>query len=255
MLNVVDVGASVGKFASYIAASKLNVNVVAIEPIPDIAAEIPKAANLTIVNKALCAAEKIPKNGKRKFNRMVWSELSTFNDVNADLDKDLWVHHLPGLEVSTEIEVECCTLETLLMDLRIAAIDFLKIDTQGSDLEVFLSAGDFLPKISSAVLEFPYTKDSSLYEEEPDIIQAIQRLSDVNFFPVRIVPNGAGECNLFVRNGSFSVESYFQLEKMLELEIAPTLKIGDYHPYQRLSFLGLFLVKTKILIKHKLLKL
>ena len=78
----------------------------------------------------------------------------------------------------------------------------------------------------SCVLEFPYSKNSSLYSEEIDISEGIEELGKIGFSPVRIVPNGAGECNAFFLNTNYSIEDYFQMEKELGFNIAPTLKIG-----------------------------
>jgi len=133
-------------------------------------------------------------------------------------------------------------------------VDFLKIDTQGGDLEVFLSAGSFLKDIRAAVLEFPYTSKESMYEDEIDIVTAIKELSAYNFYPVRIVPNGGAECNVFIRNGNFTLEQYFRLEKDLQFEKAPTLKLGRHNPYVNMKKRDLYLMRLKIFVKHKMLK-
>ena len=41
------------------------------------------------------------------------------------------------MEIVEEVMVDCITLEELINELNIREIDFLKIDTQGTDLEVF----------------------------------------------------------------------------------------------------------------------
>jgi hypothetical protein len=183
---------------------------------------------------------------------MLNSELSTFNTVKPEINSTVYAPHLPGLQVSAEIQVECTTLESLLEDEGIKRVDFIKIDTQGNDLEVFLSAGTFLEVISAAVLEFPYTDESAIYEKEINLVSALAELAKVNFYPVRIVPNGGGECNVFVRNGNFDIESYFSLEKFLDFENAPTLKIGKHDPYINMSVPRRITLKLKVWIKETL---
>lgn len=195
------------------------VTVVAVEPIPSAAAQIQPRANLIVIEKAI-----LSKNGKEKLKVAKNDELSSFKVLNHAIDRNLLDFHLSYMEIVEEIVVDCITLEELINQLHIDEIDFLKIDTQGTDLEVFLSAGIHLSKIKSAVLEFPFTTNSSLYEDEVDVKEAIRILGENGFFPIRLLPNGAGECNLFICNLNFSINDYLLLEKELCFYEAPTLK-------------------------------
>ena len=255
MAIIVDVGASVGLLSTYMAKLSKENTVYAIEPLPDIAESIEKLPNTTVICRAICSQEKIPASGKRIFKRMKWTELSTLNEVRTNIDVEINAGYLEGIEVDLETEVKCSTLEDLIREFNISAVDFLKIDTQGNDLEVFLSAGMFLKNIKVAVLEFPYISEKSMYEDEIDLLSALKELSKHNFFPVRVIPNGAAECNLFIRNGNLSLESYFKLEEDLRLQGAPTLKLGPHNPYVNMTRRELVLMNLKIFIKHKLLRL
>ena len=255
MAIIVDVGASVGLLSTYMAKiSKGNI-VYAIEPLSDIAESIEKLPNTTVICRAICSQEKIPASGKRIFKRMKWTELSTLNEVKTKIDAEINAGYLEGIEVDLETEVKCSTLEDLIREFSISTVDFLKIDTQGNDLEVFLSAGIFLKNVKLAVLEFPYISEKSMYEDEIDLLSALKELSKYNFFPVRVIPNGAAECNLFIRNGNLSLESYFELEKELRFDEAPTLKLGLHNPYINMTKRSLLLMNLKIFIKNKLLRL
>ena len=255
MAIIVDVGASVGLLSTYMAKLSKENLVYAIEPLPDIAESIEKLPNTTVICRAICSRENIPASGKRIFKRMKWSELSTLNDLKINIDAEVNAGYLDGIELDTETEVECSTLENIIQEFNINEVDFLKIDTQGSDLEVFLSSGKFLKNIKIAVLEFPYISAKSMYENEIDLLTAVKELSKHNFYPVRIVPNGGIECNLFVRNGNLSLESYFKLEEDLGLQGAPTLKLGQHNPYVNMTKRAILLMNLKIFIKHKLLGL
>ena len=48
-------------------------------------------------------------------------------------------------DISEEIEIDCTTIKESLNKLNIKNLDFLKIDTQGSELEILKGLGDYLP--------------------------------------------------------------------------------------------------------------
>jgi FkbM family methyltransferase len=224
---VVDIGASTGAFANFMAdratdSGNSRVSVVAVEPIHSSAAQIQSRTNLIVIQKAI-SSEK----GRKLLRVTKNPELSSFKPVNPEIDRNLWDFHLSFMEIVEEVMVDCITLEELINELNIREIDFLKIDTQGTDLEVFLSAGPNLSRIKSAVLEFPYTQDSCLYENEVDVTEAIRILGNKGFFPIRLVPNGAGECNLFICNSNYSINDYLLLEKELRFNNAPALKFKN----------------------------
>lgn len=82
--------------------------------------------------------------------------LSFFQVINKNLNKNEWSYYLPSLVVESEVSVPCISLKDLMTDNKITKVDFLKIDTQGTDLEVLLSAGKNIKKIMSFVLEVPF---------------------------------------------------------------------------------------------------
>ena len=241
VLNVIDVGASVGLFGNFVAnQSHLDngihtVNVICIEPIPEIASKIIERENLKVIVKAVLSEEMIPSDGVKRLNRSTNSELSSFLDINPKIDERLWRTHLPSLVVESSIRVPCTTLEKIIQDSFWDRVDFLKIDVQGTDLAVFLSAGTEMSKIVSCVLEFPYLSSSAIYSGEKNLTEGIEILSLYGFIPVRIVPNGAGECNVFFLNSNYSLEEYFQVEELLQFVKAPTLKIGPHDPFINFS--------------------
>jgi hypothetical protein len=48
----------------------------------------------------------------------------------------------------------------------------------------------------SCVLEVPYTKKFSIYQHESDLVETVNVMAINGFFPIRVVPNGGGECNV-----------------------------------------------------------
>lgn len=147
-------------------------------------------------------------------------ELSSVLQLNQKLDT----------EATRVIEVPAISLEQLMNTHQIPQIDFLKIDTQGTDLGVLESAGSKISAIKALVLELPYSAESALYESETHLKTALELVQSLGFSPMRIIPNGGGECNLFLRNENLSFSEYFQIEEEMRLEKAPTLKIGVHDP-------------------------
>lgn len=235
-LNVIDVGASVGLFGNFIADQSHfvngthSVNVICIEPIVEIASKIIERENLKVIAKAVLSEDLIPNEGIRSFNLASNSELSSFLNLNPKINEDLWKAYLSALVVQSKILVPCTTLEKIIQDSSWEKVDFLKIDVQGTDLAVFLSAGNEMDKIVACVLEFPFLSSSAIYSGEKNLNEGIEILGRYGFIPVRIVPNGAGECNAFFLNSKYSLEEYFEVEELLQFVKAPTLKIGRHDP-------------------------
>jgi FkbM family methyltransferase len=249
--TVIDVGASYGLFSSFIAdLSKKNGNnnsieVFAIEPIPSVASQIHTRTNLHVINKAIMPLHLIPPSGYLPLKVMKNSELSSFLEINPSINKNLWENHLSQLRLEVELNVPCTTLEQIIREFSIDKVDFIKIDTQGTDLEVLLSSGSEISKVMSCVLEFPYTKDSAIYSQEKEVNEAILYLNKIDFIPIRIMPNGSGECNVFFLNKKYSLEDYFQMENELKFSKAPTLKIGSHNALINMNLFQKLIFKLK----------
>ncbi len=235
---VVDIGASEGLFANYVARqhglkSKNPAIVYAIEPIPEVASKIGSRENIVKVIAAVLSEKSISVSGKASLNIFKNKELSSILTINGELDSNVWGEHMLGTLPIQTIEVPAFTLEQFMISYKIKCIDFLKIDTQGLDLDVLESAGQKITRIKAAVLEVPYSVETALYKSETDLSVALEKVKLLGFSPVRIVPNGGGECNLFLRHRSFSVADYFEMERELGFAQAPTLKIGPHNPYAK----------------------
>ncbi len=224
VLTVVDVGASIGLLSRYMAKIP-GVRVLAIEPLPDVAAQIPRMKNLQVLQVGI---RDVTQPQSQLLVRSAWSELSSFVEINPRADPRLWSHHLPHANERDRLWVPVMSLECVFREKKVDAINFLKIDTQGIDLEVLASCGSFLSLVDSVCLEVPYSLNSSLYANEPDVASVIGKLRDFGFVPVRLVPNGAGEANLFAASERLPITEYFALEARLRFAKAPTLKIGPH---------------------------
>ena len=178
---VIDLGANRGFFSQEI-IKKYNSKVIAYEP-----------------SKHLCENELVNLKNKypNKFtfyNKGVWSSekmmtLSDFDDrgdgfsgvANSILPHKSNVRQ-DGRKLIQEYEVECVTLNSILEDME--KIDLLKIDIEGSELEVIYSTDEnFLSKCEQICLEF-HLFCSGEYDftyNEESIKNIIKKLSNIGF--------------------------------------------------------------------------
>ena len=219
---VVDVGASVGEFTTY--AAKFAQRVIAIEPLPDIAALIPRGPNVTIVAGGI---RDVDENTTQEILRRRYSELTSFLPEHKVSSDGVWDYLRNLTDVVATVQVQVESLHSLMTRLGLQAIDFLKIDTQGLDLEVIASARELLPNIRSVILEAPYTTELSLYGQETPLVQVIQQMSAFGFYVARVVPNGGGEANAIFVNEQVSFSDYLDIETSLRLLESRTLKLDS----------------------------
>ena len=85
---------------------------------------------------------KYPKKGTEA-NSKSFSE-TAFNE-------NIW--GTPPWEVTDTIEVEVITLNTFIKENSITKIDYLHIDTQGSDLKVLKGMGNYINIVNAGVME------------------------------------------------------------------------------------------------------
>jgi hypothetical protein len=79
-------------------------------------------------------------------------------------------------EISEEIEVECTTINESLNKLNIKNLDFLKIDTQGSEFEILKGLGNYLPLIMKIEVQLV-----PMYENMPNWTEITNHLYKLNY--------------------------------------------------------------------------
>ncbi len=185
---VIDVGANTGQFASELRAGGYQGQIISFEPVQTTFQKLSENckadAKWTAVNLALGAQK-----GELCINT---SELSDFNSILApnDFAKSTW----QKLDTkSTEI-IEVDTLDQFalnhnLLDKRI----FLKLDTQGYDLEAFKGALACIPAIKILQSEVSFIQ---IYEGMPNFRESLDTYLSHGFqisafFPVSEKPDGA----------------------------------------------------------------
>jgi len=143
-LSSLDVGAQGGFLNGSIFSQKYNAffRPILVEPIASEAEKL-KNKNYQVISKGLWSEnckKKLYILGKRSGSSSMYKpDKNTFNLYNFK-KKDFGL-----FDVSEEIEIECTTIKESLNELRVKNLDFLKIDTQGSELEILKGLGDYNP--------------------------------------------------------------------------------------------------------------
>jgi FkbM family methyltransferase len=79
-------------------------------------------------------------------------------------------------KITRSIEVECDTLTNQLKELEINKLDYLKIDTQGAELEILKGIGDYRPLLIKIEAHF-----FSMYKNVPSWNRLVNFLYDLNY--------------------------------------------------------------------------
>ena len=162
MKTIFDVGANDGK--TFLEEACNGSRIYLFEPTPflvnKICEWIDEYPNVTLIQKAVAEYD-----GKTDFNiagQNDWG-CSSLLEFSEGLEKT-W----PGrtdFKVTDRIAVETTRLDTFLrLHPEITSIDYLHVDTQGSDLSVLRSLGDMISIVQEGVVEVPQSREVMLYK-------------------------------------------------------------------------------------------
>lgn len=181
MKLIVDVGANKGQFCIPIAQANPNHTVIAIEPVSWMAqnlrdAVLRKSLTNVIVIEAAVANRQRPAFEKiMKPSNLDWGKTSLLNHT-ADSD---W-----------EQEVEVRSLEDIMKPFGEYDIDFIKVDSQGMDLEVLQSLGTQISRVSAGMLESRAADHPSpAYQNEPSLREYLAFLEQSELKVYHLTPN------------------------------------------------------------------
>lgn len=161
---IFDVGANDGRtFERYFGNSHYQIYL--FEPTPklckDIRQWINQYSNVHLVESAVDADES-PKTFHIA-GQADWG-CSSLHEFSDNLDKT-WPER-PDLKVTDTITVPCIRLDTFIECNKIDAIDYLHIDTQGNDLNVLKSLGDYVNIVKEGQIEVPMNDLVKLYKTQ-----------------------------------------------------------------------------------------
>ena len=174
-LIALDVGAQGGFFESNIFAKKYNnfFDPIVVEPLSNEAEKLSKK-NYKVVTKGLWSTnckKKLYVLGKRLGSSSMYKPSKDNYDLYNFKKKDFSL-----FDITNEIEVECTTANESLNKLNIKHLDFLKIDTQGSELEILKGLGEYRPliiKVEAQVVP--------MYEDVPNWSELMNYLYKINY--------------------------------------------------------------------------
>jgi FkbM family methyltransferase len=185
---VFDVGANAGQYATMLRQRVgYQGQIISYEPIPELAAKLRAAAALdgawAVEELALGAS-----SGRAQFNVFAVDEFSSLHEASA-LARQQFEKHL---QLARRIEVRTATLAEELPRYQ-ARLGFkrpyLKLDTQGHDLDVAAGAGERLRDFVGLQSELAIKR---LYEGAPGFEEALQFYRERGFELSALVPNNLG---------------------------------------------------------------
>ena len=144
-----------------------------VEPIKDEADKL-KKENYKVISKGLWSNNCVKKLYIMK-KRLGSSSLYKPNK-DAYALYDLKKKNYPSFEVSNEIDIECTTIKESLNNLNIKKLDFLKIDTQGAEIEILKGLGNYFPLLLKIEVQIV-----PMYENIPDWSELINHLYKLNY--------------------------------------------------------------------------
>ena len=183
-LIALDVGAQGGFFESNIFAKKYNnfFDPIVVEPLSNEAEKLSKK-NYKVITKGLWSTnckKKLYVLGKRLGSSSMYKPSKDNYDLYNFKKKDFSL-----FDITNEIEVECTTANESLNKLNIKHLDFLKIDTQGSELEILKGLGEYRPliiKVEAQVVP--------MYEDVPNWSELMNYLYKINYMTSEWVEMG-----------------------------------------------------------------
>lgn len=172
-ITALDVGAQGGFNSDNFFSSKYNIffKKILVEPIKS---ENEKIKEELIINKGLWSK----KQKKILFlldNRLGSSSMYEPDKEFFDLH-DIKKKNYQNFEITRTVEVECDTLSNELDKLQIKKLDYLKIDTQGAELEILKGLGPFRPLFIRVEAHF-----FSMYKNVPSWHELVNFLYDLNY--------------------------------------------------------------------------
>ena len=174
-LVALDVGAQGGFFNASIFSKKYNFffDPIVVEPIPDEAKKL-EDKNYKVISKGLWSVnckKKLYIFGKRPGSSSMYKPNPDVLNLYGFKEKDF-----PIFNVTDEIDIDCTTIKESLNKFKVNNLDFLKIDTQGSELEILKGMGGYPPllmKVEAQIIP--------MYENVPSWSELVNHLEKINY--------------------------------------------------------------------------
>lgn len=155
---VVDVGANIGQFSAAILLFAPDANILAVEPDPEVHTRLAAHLATSPSVRTACVAAGAA-TGRMPLQRAALPVMST-----------LRTDGLSGYDLVGTVEVEVVTLDELTQD--VGAVDLLKIDVEGYELEVLQGAQAVLRRTRFLLVELGLGREQS--RDNLDVFAAVQ---------------------------------------------------------------------------------
>ena len=174
-IMTLDVGAQGGFNSDKSTPDKYNrlFEVALVEPITEEAEKLSKN-NKYVITNALWSSQskkKIYILGNRLGSSSMYKPDPNFFDLHNIKKKDY-----QNFDITDEIEVQCDTLENSLINLNINNLDYLKIDTQGAELEILKGIGNYKPLLIKIEVHI-----HSMYKNVPSWNEVLDYMYKLNY--------------------------------------------------------------------------
>ena len=130
--------------------------------------------NVIYINKGLWSSQKTKSLyilGKRPGSSSMYMPNKDSLKIYGFKEKDFKL-----FDVTSTQQIECDTIENSLNELKIRNIDYLKVDTQGAELEILKGLGKYKPLLIKCEVQiYP------MYKDVPEWTELLQYLSKLNY--------------------------------------------------------------------------
>ncbi len=193
--HIFDVGAFNGLDGLILALKNKNMMVHAFEANPALIKiikknkrKIEKFEKIKINNYKINNYAISDKNKFLKFNIAINPTVSSLNSFSKNIDQTWPGYRKAHCTFIKKIRVKGITLEKYCQDNKITRINYLHIDTQGSDLKVLKGLKRSIRLVEQGVLEASISKKKALYQNNHTISEAKYFLNKKNFLIKKIEP-------------------------------------------------------------------
>jgi FkbM family methyltransferase len=189
---VVDVGANRGQYHDFLRHEVgFAGRIISVEPLPDLVADMRARAAQDPLWTVECLALGAS-SGTASFNRMAGSEFSSFLTPRHAEAHSFAAQNTVRETVSVTVD----TLDALVRRLGMTDTRlYLKLDTQGFDLEVLRGAGDALRAVYALQSEVSVRP---IYSDQPPFDESIRAIESMGFTLSGVFPNNADHFPLLI---------------------------------------------------------
>jgi len=222
--TMIDIGANIGAFSIFAATAAKNVRVYSFEPVPETFSRLAK--NIEINNLAAFIKSFELGIGGRNEKRKI------FIDSDSSMANSLYQKNEAADKF---IEIKVISLQDIFTENAIERCDFLKVDAEGAEQEIFFSTPpEYLHKIKNIVIE---------YDEK---FEDLKNFLEKNGFFITIVPKNHSMGLLYAKlNEKMIPEKVVQQKQRIKRILAKV-----FSPYFRVVKLFNHKPKFTILMYH-----